>query len=333
MKAEQRAEAGSGSYTEDLAVGRDARGKRPSEALRVLAARLSISVSDEGARLLSAWALIVVLLIIDWSWARRAGLTFVGWRNVVPALGFLGSVGVFYSASGRNPRLADAGHYASLWVAFSVAGAVLTYLVATLRLPLRDAELARIDAVLGFDWFGWSRFIATHRLLKLPLAIAYATFLPQIIGSVIWFSHIQRSDRNSELLRMAMPSLLITAVISAIIPAVGPYFPGRQPDWSLALLAIRDGTASSFALNDLKGIITLPSFHTVMAVLLVYAHRPPVRSFLPIATLNFLMLLATPAEGHHYLIDVITGAAVAALCIAVERSVARARRAASVPIA
>ncbi len=329
MKAERRTDAGSGSYGEDLALGGGPRGKGPPEALRALAARLPISVSDEAAKLLSAWALILVLLIIDWSWASRAGLTFVGWESVVPALGFLGSVGVFYDVSGRSRRLAGAGHYTTLWVAFSAVGCILTYLVVTLRMPLRDAEFAAIDAALGFDWSACYRFMAAHPLLRLPFASAYASFLPQNIGSIFWFSHIGRNDRNSELLWTAMLSLIITAIISGLLPALGP---DAQPDWTLVVLGIRHGTASSFALGDMKGIIVLPSFHTVMAVLFMYAHRPPVRSFLFITILNGLMLLATPIEGHHYLIDVITGAAIAALCIAIERGLNRTRSAATEPI-
>ena len=35
------------------------------------------------------------------------------------------------------------------------------------------------------------------------------------------------------------------------------------------------------------------------------------------------MLLSTPSEGHHYLIDLISGAVVAAICIAIVRGTMR----------
>jgi len=331
MKTELPANPGFDPYGESSRINGDAypRSAPPDDSrldrrrrtlLDILAARLSFRADDDTRNLLRAWTVIVVLGVIDRFWADRAGLTFVGWRAIAPGLGFIGSVAVFYDISGRNRRLAGASHYVALWVGLSIAGCILTYLMATLRLPLRDADLARIDAALGFDWFAWSRFVGAHPLLRLPLAIAYASFLPQIIGSVMWFSHIGRDDRNRELLWAGMLSLLITAVVSGLLPALGPFFPGHAPDWSLALLAIRDGTASKFALGDLKGIITMPSFHTVMAILLIYSHRPPVRSFSLIAILNVMMLLGTPAAGHHYLIDMIAGAAVAALSIAIVRN-------------
>src|SRR5260370_38906773 len=106
-----------------------------------------------------------------------------------------------------------------------------------------------------------------------------------------------------------------------------------MPTWSAVLLTIRNGSLSKFALTDLTGIVAFPSFHTVVAVLLVYVHRPPLRSFVPVAILNALMLVVIPFAGHHYLVDMIAGTSVAAVSILIvhaamrPRSVARLERA------
>jgi membrane-associated phospholipid phosphatase len=65
----------------------------------------------------------------------------------------------------------------------------------------------------------------------------------------------------------------------------------------------------------------MPSFHTVLAILFTYAHRPPSRSFIPVAMLNLVMLVSIPFAGHHYVIDMIAGAALAAATIAIVRAV------------
>ena len=39
---------------------------------------------------------------------------------------------------------------AALWVAFSAAGAISTYLAATFAMPLRDAQFVAIDSSMGF---------------------------------------------------------------------------------------------------------------------------------------------------------------------------------------
>jgi len=268
-----------------------------------------------------AWTVVAILLMVDLSWANLAGITFVGWSSVVYTVSFLAAIGFYYDYSGRNPRLADVGNYAALWVAFSAAGAVFTYVVATLRMPLQDAHLAAIDAALDFHWTPWFRFLAAHRFLKLPLVIAYETMLPQIIGSILFFAHTHRTDRNRELLSIAMLSLIVTTLISGIAPAVGPYIPGHQPDFALVLMAIRHGAVTTFALDNMKGIVTMPSFHTVMAIVLIYVHRPPARSFPLIATISGLMLLSVPSAGNHYLSDMIAGAVIAAGSIAAVRRI------------
>jgi membrane-associated phospholipid phosphatase len=89
------------------------------------------------------------------------------------------------------------------------------------------------------------------------------------------------------------------------------------------LITIRAHRETAFSLGALQGVIAFPSFHTVMAILLAYAHRPPSRSFWLVALLNGLMVLAVPPAGHHYLIDAISGALVAVVCIMIIRAGAR----------
>ncbi len=272
--------------------------------------------------------LTLVLGGLDWIWADRIGLAFAGWTRLACILISLLAIGFLYGYSGRSRRLSDAGHYAALWVAFSVADFILTYLAATLTMPLRDAEFVAIDAAMGFHWLAWSRFIWAHRVIRLPLFIAYFTFLPQIIGSILYFAHTEQTGRNAELIWIAMLGLIITTIVSAVLPAVGPYvhFFGRQTGDIVVLMSLRDHAAQSFAMSSLRGIITFPSFHTVLAITFIYVHRPPSRSFIPVAILNGLMLIAIPSEGHHYLIDMISGAVVAAICIAIVRAAMRQRK-------
>jgi len=287
-----------------------------------------IETGENRGNLRWPWALTLGLGGLDSIWADRAGLAFVGWLRPACVLIFLLLVGFLYGYSGRNRRLSDAGNYAGLWVAFSASGAVFTYLCATLAMPLRDTEFIAIDAVMGFHWLTWARFVGAHRGLEVPLFIAYSTFLPQIVGSILYFAHTEQTAHNGELIWIAMLSLILTTIVSALLPAVGPYvhFYGRQTDDIAVLMNLRAHGAQSFVIGGLQGIITLPSFHTVLAIVFIYVHRPPSRSFVPVAILNGLMLIAIPSEGHHYLIDMISGAAVAAGCIAIVRAAMRKQK-------
>jgi hypothetical protein len=270
--------------------------------------------------LMLAWAAILTLGVIDWIWFTRKGWIFDGWTNVAITLAILLAIGLFYGLTGRNQRLADAGHYAALWIAFSVAGSILTYLTATWTMPLCDPSLARFDSLLGFDWFAWHRFVASHRVLEDVLEAAYESFLPQIILSILYLAHTSRTDRNSELLWTGIISLTITALIAGVAPALGPFMPGAAPPWTLVLIALRAGSVSHFTFNNLQGVITMPSFHAVIAILLIYVHRPPLRSFYPMLALNVLMLVSAPSQGSHYLGDVLAGIAVAGVSIWIVRA-------------
>jgi hypothetical protein len=261
-----------------------------------------------------AWAFIALLGLVDWVWASAAGLSFVGWGRAGLGFGFLASIALFYRFTGRSSQLYEASHYTALWTAFTISAAIFTYLTASLKLPLHEVEFARLDAALGFDWYRWVESIKFHPALELLLLCAYNSFLPQIIGSIMYFAFTRRSDHNNELLGGAMVSLLATAVLAGLLPAIGPHFPGATPLCQRALIAVREGQ-SKFALAEMQGIITMPSYHTVLAILLIYVHRPPSRWFLPLAVLNALMLLSIPSEGPHYLVDMLAGGAVAAVSI------------------
>src|SRR4029077_11707104 len=189
-------------------------------------------------------------------------------------------------------------------------------------MQLWDARFAHMDAALGFNWLGCLTVIIPHPILRNLLEHDYNSVFVQVFVSIAYFAIIRRTDRNRELLWTGMFSALITASLSGLLPAVGPYvndvksLPLKDmPAWLAVFVTLRDGTLSKFALLDMTGIVTFPSFHTALAILLIYVHRPPLRSFVPVLILNVVMLVAIPFAGHHYLVDMIAGAGVAAISI------------------
>jgi membrane-associated phospholipid phosphatase len=89
------------------------------------------------------------------------------------------------------------------------------------------------------------------------------------------------------------------------------------------VLALRANGPWHFEMSAIEGIITMPSYHTVMALLIAYAFRHTGLVGYGIATLNVAMLLSIPSIGGHYLVDVLAGAALAFAAIAFQRSVRR----------
>ena len=265
---------------------------------------------------------------LDWVWAWRAGLSFIHFQTIGMVVASLLLLGHFYAASGRSTSLADMANYGALWIGFSVLAAIFTYLTASLGFPLCDAGLAGIDSALGFDWLAWFHFVSAHPPLRLLLAIVYSSLMVQIAGSIIYFSHCRRGERNDELWWCALVSLLFTGIISGIFPALGAFVTFNVAERAMAthlphLLALRGAGISSFALQDMQGIISLPSYHTVLAILLIYVHRGERRRFSVIAVINGFMLLSVPSEGGHYMIDMIAGGSVAIFSILLVRAALR----------
>ena len=271
--------------------------------------------------LLAAMALADVIL------CRATGLAFTEWGRIVPVCAAIAAIGWFYHRSGRGPRIARMALWIVLWVAFSAAGAVLTYAAAARGGALHDAGFAALDHALGFDWTLWYEFVGRHRALKLVLGIVYVSLMAQILFSVFVFSFRGWDERNGELLLAVIVGLIVTTALFAMFPTLGPcaevpWFGRLYVD---DLIAVREHTSANFALPALKGIVAFPSFHAVLAALFTYAHRGW-RGFAPIAALNAAMLVAIPSEGGHYLVDVVAGLAIAGLAILAVRAAPTGRR-------
>jgi hypothetical protein len=268
-----------------------------------------------------AWAALAALSIINYFWAGYLGLTFTNPEYCITAVSALVSMSLLcYGIFGHNSRVAEMMRYQALWIATLPVGLAFTYLLASLSFPPIDRELDHFNKALGFDWLSWYDFVNAHSAVKFVLVAAYASMVLQIHFSIIYFSYREESDRSNELWWTGLISLVITSIVSGILPAVGTfeYYGVGDAQHGVHLkhlYALRDGTLRSVSLYDMKGIITLPYYHTVLAILLTYIYRNQRGVLSIVLPLNLLMLIAIPSEGEHYLGDMLAGGAVAALSI------------------
>jgi PAP2 superfamily len=77
------------------------------------------------------------------------------------------------------------------------------------------------------------------------------------------------------------------------------------------LMMIRNGEWADFDFAHVEGIISFPSFHTTLAILLVYGARHHRWLLAVLVPLNMLLIAAALSVGGHYLVDLPAGAAVA----------------------
>ena len=199
--------------------------------------------------------------------------------------------------------------YFGLWASFPIFAVRLNYLAATLNFPLQDRIFARADSGLGFDWLTWSSFAWSHPWFINVLIWAYQSNIYQPFILVCVFAFLGPRGRNRELLTATMFAYFQTLVISAVLPAFGPNrVYGFPSQWDSILQALRAGTHIPL---HYVGIVTFPSFHASMAVILTAALRGNRYGFATALVVNGLMLLATVPIGYHYLVDIIAGCVIA----------------------
>jgi PAP2 superfamily protein len=282
-----------------------------------------------------AWAMICLLLAIDFVWASQVGLTIGG--GEIQACLTVVMLAVSAAFRRRNRSIANMAEAWASWFAFLPALTTLSYLAASCAFPLQDVMMARLDRAIGFDWSAWHDAVLNRPFLSWSLLVAYASLLPQTVLSVLYFPATGRSARIGELLLLAGATAAATVLISAIWPTLGPCAANGPSFGACAanggghiaylrdLLALRAGGPWHFELSAMEGIVTMPSYHTVMAVLFTYAFRRTGLVGYGIATLNLMMLLSIPTIGGHYLVDLLAGVALALGAIAVQRALRHGR--------
>ena len=265
------------------------------------------------------WLAITALFALDLTWGAWIGFSVGDLARVLGAVAMLLGLTVAYMR--RSRTLADMAQMAALWTTLSGRGAVLTYLAATCALPLQDALLMRWDSALGFSWLGCHDALAGWPLIQLLLSCAYDSLMPQILLSCVLLPALCRTERCVQLILLAAMGLVLTASVSALCPVLGPRAAFGMDDllYVSHIQALRGSGPWRFDMIGMQGIVTMPSYHTVLAVLFTHAYRGMGKVGWTIAGLNVLMLASIPPIGGHYLVDMAAGSAIGVLCILAAR--------------
>ena len=267
------------------------------------------------------WLLTLLVFCIDAFW-----ILFKGWSvsifdvaTVVFAVGMLCTPLVF-SRYREDLRISTTCQASALLVFFMATASTLSYLVVSTNLPLVDASLAFLDHSLGFNWIGLQAWLQIHPLIQITLNFAYQSGLLQLTFVVLFLGFSARPERLEEFMRLFIVATLLTIVLSGFFPAAGSWKYYRlEQSVDVSVLShfelLRDGLMRNIPLDHMQGLISIPSLHTVMAVLLVYAMRGTFL-FPLFVVLNTALVVSTPVDGGHYLVDILAGGALAMSLIA-----------------
>ncbi|RWM26164.1 phosphatase PAP2 family protein [Mesorhizobium sp.] len=292
-----------------------------------------------------------LLGLVDLTWLSRSQVRFspVNWRDIAGVALCICIAGLIYwlvswrvrgdksqmglvvrKASDFLGSLALAG---GAFVPLLVGSTVLMHVASATDRPFADPTLAYIDERLGFHW-PWFLSVTNHQLIAPVLSFAYHSLGPQVPFVFLLNIARHRNDRLLEFITLMAMSSILAGGIMAFVPAEGAYayfkptadqfshFTAHAGMWHYeTLMALRSGAPFDLIMTNSSGLVTFPSYHTALGIMVVYALRDYRWLFWSVGCLNAVMIIATLPEGGHHLIDVLAGATVGLASIFVGRMI------------
>lgn len=266
-------------------------------------------------------------LAIDMLWTRAVGITISGLVGIgcfVVSAFALGIVLRTIGTAAPDFKFAAGLRVFGSGLAYFGAGsggaaltAIFIFPCNRWALPFRDAAYARADAALGFNWVAWVNFVHAHPALNAIVEAGYYTHILQYMAVYFALAILRDKWRAAEFFWCVNLAGIVTGLISGLFPAVGArtaFLHIRSP-WLHDLFLARSTGIASFELTHTVGIVTMPSYHATLAALFTWSMRRTGPFGWAVAALNLAMLMGTPSEGGHYLVDILAGLTIAALVV------------------
>ncbi len=291
------------------------------------------AVADMRLPMRWAWILAIAIAVADCIWVPAAGFRVPAMPlvRIAAILGALGILWWVYLRLRPDAIIAALAEAAAFLIFFTLVLEIFCYLSLALDRPLYDAVFAAADRALGFDFQAHLAYLVRRPRLARLLELCYDTSMLQIAIVVVGLAMTRRLARLRAFL--ALFAFTATAVIgiAAIFPTLGPYpyyaipdnllpaFTDPRAGWDSVpqVLALRSGAMRLLPLTDLRGLVAFPSFHTALAFITVWALLPMRRIVVPLLAVNAALILGAPSNGDHYLCDLLAGALIALVAIAV----------------
>lgn len=210
------------------------------------------------------------------------------------------------------------GILAVLPVAILLA-AIISHTGLKFGAPYTDDALSKADLMLGIYAPAITLMFAKHPEIASLLALIYNTSLPVCVVCGLALAAFGHTSRAHELAFAFTFCLLFASTVSIFLPALGSTvyhgiegvvgLPSSAGNFHMATVAYyRDDPTAIFDLRKTQGIVTFPSFHMVMAILVPYAIRG--RGIVTWFAVGWglLVTVSSVVIGGHYIVDLLGGA-------------------------
>jgi PAP2 superfamily len=209
---------------------------------------------------------------------------------------------------------------------------VLNHLTMSSNLPMADARLMAWDVALGFDWLAYSKMMTVSAVFTKILFYAYneLTFsgLAALAVTIVLSNNRKRT--------LEIIYLVVVTAIACIVVAAG--FPAKATmallvDQELLsrlqigtgvlhveqLMQLRGNGPILMISDDMQGLVSFPSFHTCMALIIAWCSRGKWYASLVGSVIGTAIIAGTPIFGGHYLVDLLAGGAVTGIALMIWR--------------
>ena len=204
----------------------------------------------------------------------------------------------------------------AMWMFVVTSGlSILIQLAGRSPAPVVDANLAKLDSVIGFSTASVVRSLARHPAIRESLEVIYSSPLLLLLAAIVIPPYFGRERDSQRLILSVTIAGILTAALFAILPAAGPWMvsgfaPTAEQANEARYLALLKSSGPMRLDSRLAGVVAFPSFHVVLAILPAIALWPIRRIRYVAATLAATVCVSTVTTGWHYLTDVFGAGAV-----------------------
>lgn len=233
------------------------------------------------------------------------------------------STQIFYTQYRSDERIAGICGLLAVLIAASFLAAIISHTGLRLGFSYVDRAFSEADRMLGIHAPTIVLKIAEYPAFASVLGVLYSSAMPICFVCGLALVASGKTAMAYEFAFYFVFCILMASTISIFFPALGSTvyhgientagLPSGAGNFHLATVEyFRNDASAMFDLAKVDGIVTFPSFHMVMALLVPLALRETSFLFWIAALWAFLVTISAIVIGGHYVIDLLGGAVICA---------------------
>ncbi len=261
------------------------------------------------------WILTAGLAGLATLFARLEGFSLeLGPRSIAVLLVLVGGNLALMLVAQWVPRYARFEipcHCTAQFSACAIAALIAQFPAVGLELPLVDDALARFDSAVGLAWPTQYAWALAHPTLYGVMDFVYKLLLPQI-PVVCFIVGYADPDRLRVFTLANALGLTATLALFALFPAASTFTRAgvmQIADFAVQFDAVREHGLRVLDPMRLTGLISFPSYHALLAVLVACAFWRMPKLFPFALALEVAIIAFSPLIGGHYIADIVVGIA------------------------